>query len=144
MLQRVVLVKTSSGWGSGVLVHGQLGLVLTCAHVLNLATLVDVAVDTSSGRTWLKADAVFQNTATPAFDVAVLVIRNKRKLSSLVNEPDPAIARSENGKSFLIFCQQSECFFIRYFLFVKGLHASLSVMRSSSHTNRCPPRLHPG
>ena len=123
IVQKVVLVKTSSGWGSGLLFNQSQALIITCAHVINGVQMVEVAFDCPMrGRTWFKADVVFQNAMTSVFDLAVLVVRNRRRLFEILPEEDIDIVSAEPGNNpppHLKVCIQ--IMFFRISCFILGM-----------------------
>ncbi|KAK2174237.1 hypothetical protein NP493_817g02083 [Ridgeia piscesae] len=73
---RVVLVKSGSSWGSGLLVSSDPALVLTCSHVVRTARSVTVRVDSNMDESWYTADVIYRNEREqPVFDVAVMSLR---------------------------------------------------------------------
>jgi hypothetical protein len=67
----VVLVKTRSSWGSGVVVH-HTGVVVTCAHVVSDTSglAIGVACPLTGTTLWLSCDVLFLGAGT--LDLAIL------------------------------------------------------------------------
>ncbi|XP_064602729.1 peroxisomal leader peptide-processing protease-like [Liolophura sinensis] len=72
----VVLVRSGSTWGSGVLIDHQLGLLLTCSHVVKWGTKPAVLVKFPVRRRWFTADILYCTPAGQQFDIAVLQTRD--------------------------------------------------------------------
>ena len=76
----VVLVRTRSSWGSGVIVDPK-GVIITCAHVVRDCDTVSVSVPSASaGHRWLACDVQFVGVGTLDFAVLRICARDRAAL----------------------------------------------------------------
>ncbi|KAH3727675.1 peroxisomal leader peptide-processing protease-like isoform X1 [Dreissena polymorpha] len=76
MISQVCCVSVGSGWGSGVYLDLDLGVILTCSHVLrDIEHIKHVNVMNSAGQQRSACDVIYRSPLGTQFDIAVLQSR---------------------------------------------------------------------
>ncbi|XP_075216163.1 uncharacterized protein LOC142321728 [Lycorma delicatula] len=85
----VVLIRCGCNWGSGVVVNAKLGVIVTCAHVVNYSKEELVTVVCRDYET--KGRVVYSSKAGQAYDIAVLHTESFLQLEELLLAEHPPV-----------------------------------------------------
>ncbi|CAH1786357.1 unnamed protein product [Owenia fusiformis] len=76
-MRSVVFVRAATSWGSGIVIDGASGLILTCSHVIKDAKAPAVRVRSHTRlNIWYNVEIVYSTPLSKVFDVAILKLLN--------------------------------------------------------------------